>query len=291
MKHHKMTSMLALMSLLCASVWAAHPQQFTRPKYSPENAAKIAKELYRVVLEREADAGGLVVQAGALNRGELTAQEIALNMGCSAEYGQRFISNRTPAEAIKLMYRHFLLREPESQQAINHHVNELNSVGWQTKVRHFALSAEAGQVWAKFTDDVVSGKRDAGNALLDAVKDINDGGKQPPDTPAQTLAKYNCKPPLSIGQKAPPGQYNCTNLPGYEICEGFRKKGEGGVSKCTPAFNMEIAKIAQTLQPGCKNFLGREGNYLCSTDQSFQACETFRQQGKPIKCTRQGKKQ
>jgi len=48
-----------------------------------------------------------------------------------------------------------------------------------------------------------------------------------------------------------------------------------------------IGKLLQTV--GCKNFLGREGNYLCTTDQGFKTCEDLRKQGKPIKCTRAGK--
>jgi hypothetical protein len=49
-----------------------------------------------------------------------------------------------------------------------------------------------------------------------------------------------------------------------------------------------IGKLLQTV--GCKNFLGREGNYLCTTDQGFKTCEDLRKQGKPIKCTRAGAK-
>lgn len=49
---------------------------------------------------------------------------------------------------------------------------------------------------------------------------------------------------------------------------------------------------AQALVPlGCKNFLGRNGNYLCNTDGGYSACEKLRQQGKPLKCTRAGKPQ
>lgn len=40
---------------------------------------------------------------------------------------------------------------------------------------------------------------------------------------------------------------------------------------------------------GCKSFLGRAGQYLCATDQGFNACENLRQQGKPIQCTKAGK--
>ncbi len=49
-----------------------------------------------------------------------------------------------------------------------------------------------------------------------------------------------------------------------------------------------MGKLLQTV--GCKNFLGREGNYLCTTDQGFETCEDLRKQGKPIKCTIAGKK-
>jgi hypothetical protein len=49
---------------------------------------------------------------------------------------------------------------------------------------------------------------------------------------------------------------------------------------------------ANALVPlGCKNFLGRNGNYLCTTDDGFSACENLRRQGKPLRCTRAGKAQ
>lgn len=46
---------------------------------------------------------------------------------------------------------------------------------------------------------------------------------------------------------------------------------------------------AQALVPlGCKNFLGRHGDYLCAKDEGFAACEQLRRQGRPVKCTRAG---
>lgn len=39
---------------------------------------------------------------------------------------------------------------------------------------------------------------------------------------------------------------------------------------------------------GCKHFLGRAGQFLCSSEQGMAACENLKKQGKPIQCTRQG---
>lgn len=39
---------------------------------------------------------------------------------------------------------------------------------------------------------------------------------------------------------------------------------------------------------GCKHFLGRAGQFLCSTEQGMTACENLKKQGKPVQCTRQG---
>jgi hypothetical protein len=39
---------------------------------------------------------------------------------------------------------------------------------------------------------------------------------------------------------------------------------------------------------GCKHFLGRAGQFLCSTEQGMASCENLKKQGKPIQCTRQG---
>lgn len=49
-----------------------------------------------------------------------------------------------------------------------------------------------------------------------------------------------------------------------------------------------VDKVLVTV--GCKRFLGRAGNFLCTTDQGMSACENLKTQGKPIQCTRPGKK-
>ena len=50
--------------------------------------------------------------------------------------------------------------------------------------------------------------------------------------------------------------------------------------------------LDKTLVPlGCKYFLGRAGDFLCTSDGGMAACEGLRQKGRPIRCTRAGKTQ
>jgi len=277
MKTVRTHGLLSLVGLLC--VLSTSAQEFQKPKYAYPDAVKIAKGLYLKVLDRKADDGGMAANAAALAQGSLTVQEIVLNMGLSAEYSQRFITNRPPAEAITLMYRHFLLREPESQSAINHHVNELNNVGWQQKIRHFVLSSEGGQTWPKFAADVIAGRISVDKTPDEMIAAMQEKSKKEP-TPAELLTQNYCKssPIKGVG-------WVCSAPAGYEMCESFRKKGTPGVTKCAASFDMEQAKVDKALFGlGCKLSLGRSGNYVCYSQSAMESCEMFKKEGKAKAC-------
>src|SRR5687767_2201201 len=145
---HTILVLTFLAMCICFAPRSSYAQAFTCPTYSPQNSALIVKEIYKRVLERNADDGGLVLFSGKISGGGWCVQQVVRAVGVSPEYADRFIKNQTPRQAVVLMYRHFLLRHPESEHVINHHVNELNGKGWQAKVLDFVDSPEAQKTWA-----------------------------------------------------------------------------------------------------------------------------------------------
>lgn len=277
MKTVRTLGLWSVMGLLC--VLSTNAQEFHKPKYAYSDAVKIAKGLYLKVLDRKADDAGMAANAAALAQGSLTVQEIVLNMGLSPEYSQRFIVNRQPAEAITLMYRHFLLREPESQSVINHHVNELNNKGWQQKTRDFALSPEAAQTWPKFAADVIAGRISVDKAPDDLIDKLKENSKKEP-TPAELLQQNYCKSSVIKGVG-----WVCSAPAGYEMCESFRKKSTPGITRCTASFDVDQAKVDKALFAlGCKLSLGRSGNYVCYSQSAMESCEMFKKDGKAKAC-------
>ena len=81
-------------------------------------------------------------------------REIVREIGKSNEYRDRFVVPFSPFVAAKLMYRHFLAREAESDQVANHWGDVIVTQGWQAAVDGFVDSAEYKQ---KFGDDNVPG--------------------------------------------------------------------------------------------------------------------------------------
>ncbi len=150
---------------------AAHVQTSAQscPDYSPQAAASVVRHVYMKVLERPADDSGLVTFAGKISGGGWCLRQIVRSLGTSSEYADKFINNQTPRQAVVLMYRHFLLREPENEQVINQHVADMKWKGWLLKVKHFVDSAEAEKVLAEFSPfarelDIENGKTDNGAA-------------------------------------------------------------------------------------------------------------------------------
>lgn len=65
----------------------------------------------------------------------------------------------------------------------------------------------------------------------------------------------------------------------------------GGRSYTSNSYPIGLFGVAKILTvSGCKMLLGREGSYVCNTDQGFSMCEGLRNKGKPIECRRVGQK-
>ncbi len=64
-----------------------------------------------------------------------------------------------------------------------------------------------------------------------------------------------------------------------------------GITHESSAYPVGAFGIGKLLFPlGCKSFLGRASDFLCSEQTGFAACENLRKQGKPLTCRMAGKK-
>jgi len=133
---------------ICVAPEYSHAQEFSCPTFSASRAATIVRQVYQKVLERDVDDSGLITFSGKLSGGGWCVTQVVQELGVSGEYADRFIKNQTPRQAVVLMYRHFLLREPEDEQVVNQHVNDMNGKGWQAKVLDFVKSPEAAKRWS-----------------------------------------------------------------------------------------------------------------------------------------------
>jgi hypothetical protein len=77
--------------------------------WNPAAAAAAIRLVYNRVLERDADDSGLITFASQLDRGELPLREIIRVIGKSPEYRDRFVTPFTDPQAVRYMYRHFLV--------------------------------------------------------------------------------------------------------------------------------------------------------------------------------------
>ena len=252
-----------LMAAVAVAVLAAssnlNAQAFSCPTHSPQQAAMIVKGIYQKVLEREADDGGLVLFSGKISGGGWCVQEVVRAIGVSPEYADRFIKNQTPRQAVVLMYRHFLLRQPESQPVIDHHVNELNGKGWQAKVLDFVNSPEAQKTWGNFPPSSVAAQFEASTAR-------------------SQFAASGCKP--FLGRQ---GNYLCTTTAGYSLCEAQRKDPANGITACQLSGVIPEADKALTAL-GCTR--NAAGDYMCMKQAAIEACEAFKKENKVKMCRR-----
>ncbi len=176
-------------------------------QHTKTHAVEIVKEVYRKVLEREVDESGLITYGSKLREGYICANGLARDLGRSPEYAERFINNQTTRQAIILMYRHFLLREPESEQVINNHVNDMRSKGWRAKVDDFLNGNEAWtKVWPPLEARVAAANAPA---KVYGVKSLRDRG---------------CK--FFLGRA---NHYLCPTPEGFNLCEKLRKENKGGM--------------------------------------------------------------
>lgn len=231
-------------------------QPFSCPTYSAQNAASVVRAVYMKVLEREADDSGLVTYAGKISGGGWCLRQIVRDLGLSPEYAERFIKNQTPRQAIVLMYRHFLLREPENEQVINQHVNDLNFTGWKKKVVNFVSSAEAEKIWAEFSP----------------LKGNTSAGLTSSSPPA------GCK--FFLGRSS---SLICPSLPSFNQCETLRKGNQEGVKECRIA-GVDSAVDASLVTQGCSRT--GVGEYMCMVQKAFDSCEIQKKNNKVKLCKR-----
>ncbi len=243
---------------ICFAPGSLQAQEFACRTYTAPRAAAIVREVYQKVLERAADDSGLITFSGKLSNGGWCVHQVVQELGVSSEYADRFIKNQTPRQAVVLMYRHFLLREPESDQVVNQHVNDMNGKGWQAKVLDFVRSPEAAARWSHVRGATGKSKNEAKSE--------------------SALVAAGCK--NFLGRK---GDYLCTTQKGFELCESERSDSGNGITRCQLAgVNPEVDKAL--ISQGCTR--NAAGEYTCLGQKAFDACNGFKKNGKVKVCKR-----
>jgi len=123
---------------------------FNSPEYRAKNRStdETVKKLYRSILGREAEAGGLEYHVREINRG-MSMDEAVLAFVNSAEYSQKVQQGLVPtpqpshiADYIRTLYRNVLDREAESQDVVDHHTKAAYDNGLATAIAGFFNSPE-----------------------------------------------------------------------------------------------------------------------------------------------------
>jgi len=110
--------------------------------WSYTDAAKLTRAIYHQILERDADDGGLISWGSSLARGEKSVRDVVRDIGLSEEYRQKFVWDVTPRETVELLYKHILVRAPESSEAINYWSGVFSDRGYSTVLKGFVDSDE-----------------------------------------------------------------------------------------------------------------------------------------------------
>jgi hypothetical protein len=118
----------------------------------------------------------------------------------------------------------------------------------------------------------------------------------PEQTDYHTVPRLNATPKTDAGNpdtyllnrgctRTGVGAYDCPTVGGYEACEVYRK--DGRAKACTTprkGLLQQAAKDKELFSLGCTRLLGRPDEYICKTQKSLDACETYRTNGKLKKC-------
>jgi hypothetical protein len=121
---------------------------------TPEEADALLQMAFKQVLERDHTPGPSAYRDQLLAGRPL--RHIMREMGHSEEYRLKFINHQTPDQAVRLMFRHFLGRDPVPEpnrtveQVVADKVDRYTRLGWHAVVDEFMNCAEAR---AKYGDD------------------------------------------------------------------------------------------------------------------------------------------
>lgn len=105
----------------------------------PNSAETYVKRLYKVLLEREADSGGLSSNAAALTSGRSTASDVALGLIQSTEFANRRYSNET---YVKKLYQALLCRDASGAEIAEWTEKLKTGVSRRYVLVHMTKSAE-----------------------------------------------------------------------------------------------------------------------------------------------------
>jgi Repeat of unknown function (DUF5648) len=116
---------------------------------------------------------------------------------------------------------------------------------------------------------------------VDAVKGLN-GGDEPQPIPIKTTPSAQQQLfTLGCNEEAGKKQITCPTVQGLDVCNSLKNQGQLKAMTCrTTADQSGLAKVENDLTSrGCSRFLGRAGEYLCSTLNGTQACQAYVKKG------------
>ncbi len=114
--------------------------------YTHTQAACMATQIYKKMLLRAPDPGGLYTATDYLVQGH-SMLKLATNTALSPEFYNRFLAGKTPTAMAKIMYERLLGREPENGFVVKQHATQIFSYGWQAGIGGFTGSPEFKDYW------------------------------------------------------------------------------------------------------------------------------------------------
>jgi phycobilisome core-membrane linker protein len=129
-------------------------------QWDSHEVPQLVDRIYRQVLERSilnpdgsSTDSGLMYYGEKLQSGEMSVRNVVRALGLSQEYQQRFIIPNVDQDGVKLCYKHFLAREPETE-GLNYWTKlaETESAGWPAVINGLINSEEYTR---RFGDDSV----------------------------------------------------------------------------------------------------------------------------------------
>jgi len=126
-------------------------------------AERMVQKLYRDLFDREPERDVLRGLVGYLTEGRISARTQVMKMLKSEEFYDKRLRHKTPEDMARELYRHVLVREPESAEELQGAADFVGNLGWQVQVDVMINSEEYLE---RFGDDATPGKPGAGNDVV-----------------------------------------------------------------------------------------------------------------------------
>jgi hypothetical protein len=126
-------------------------------------AERMVQKLYRDLFDRDPERDVLRGLVGYLAEGRISARIQVMKMLKSEEFYDKRLRHKTPEDMARELYRHILVREPDSAEELQGAANFVGNLGWQVQVDVMINSEEYLE---RFGDDAAPGKTGGMNDLV-----------------------------------------------------------------------------------------------------------------------------